>query len=190
MKLRNASVFLGRKRPISQILRYRRTVQPAKTEKNRNIDHHFERPLSQMINNMTNPNELNTCITPSQSFEDNELMFLQSAPENKRPRRFLHGFASHVFELSHRSPLPLLPYLNDDVVSLESEDDKRIMLKMKLFDSVKQGGLYIEFTERWEQRIDPIYAKEVPVANRGSTITRKRRSIHNSTPDNYFAKAA
>jgi hypothetical protein len=93
----------------------------------------------------------NIYVTPNQSF-DEEDNFLLDNPEPKRPRRNLDGFSSYIW-VDPLSPLPLLPSLDDDDLSFESgaQGEKRIRLHMTknlLLNTVKEGALYIEYTQQ------------------------------------------
>ena len=109
---------------------------------------------------ITKHNEpINIYVTPNQSFDDEDQFFLDD-PEPKRPRRNLDGFSSYIW-IDPLSPLPLLPSLdeNDPPFASGGQGEKQIRLHMTkdlLLNTVKEGALYIEYTQQshTEQRND------------------------------------
>lgn len=132
-------------------------------------------------------NEVNIYMTPISSFEDCER--LQHVPSPKRLKRILHGFSSSPdIDWGNRSPLPLMPLLEEEDKNLSLEPmslkpRKGFDLQLKLMRrTVEQGALYIEYMEHFGKgggsESKNLHASNTnrQVLESASTIEMQRRS--------------
>lgn len=112
--------------------------------------------------------DVNIYITPTSSFDDHESDMedvMECPRHHKRVRRILHGFSSPILDWGNLFPLPLIPYLEDDVFDMNLEQMSaqrkvRTTLQMKIFSTVEQGALYREFKEHFDGKKDDVEKAE------------------------------
>jgi hypothetical protein len=143
--------------------------------------------LSQIVNSAND--EVNIYMTPTPSFEDGENNRPLHVPSPKRLERVLHGFSSSpVIDWGNFSPLPLMPFLDEDEPNLSLEPmslrpRKELAFQLKMMRrTVEEGALYIEYMEHFGKAGSESKNPETPTIKQQSLASTSTMEMQRRLP--------